>query len=67
VLQKGSNTVYTPQVMIGEQTRMTWSWPDRADTYIKQTNNELALATLGDRFSESPLHSASAFRKSGPG
>lgn len=46
VQQKGSSTVYTPQVMIGEQTRVSWSWPDRTEDYIKQANGEVALATL---------------------
>jgi hypothetical protein len=46
VQQKGSSTVYTPQVMIGEQTGVSWSWPDRSEKYIKQANTELALATL---------------------
>jgi len=42
----GSNRVYTPQVMIGQQTGVSWSWPDRSETYIKQANAELAQASL---------------------
>jgi hypothetical protein len=46
VQKKGSTQVYTPQVMIGEQTGVSWSWPNRSEAFIKQANSELALATI---------------------
>ncbi len=46
VKRKGSSQVYTPQVMIGEQTGVSWSWPDRSEGFIKQANTELAIAYI---------------------
>jgi len=46
VHRKGSSQVYTPQVMIGEQTGVSWSWPDRSESFIKQANKELAVASI---------------------
>lgn len=46
VQRKGSRQVYTPQVMIGEQTGVSWSWPDRSEAFIKQANKELAIASV---------------------
>ncbi len=46
VQRKGSSQVYTPQVMIGEQTGVSWSWPDRSQSFIKQANSELAIASI---------------------
>ena len=46
VQRKGSRQVYTPQVMIGEQTGVSWSWPDRSEAVIKQVNKELAIASI---------------------
>lgn len=46
VQKKGSSQVYTPQVMIGEQTGVSWSWPDRSMSTIKQANSDLALASI---------------------
>lgn len=46
VQRKGSRQVYTPQVMIGEQTGVSWSWPDRSEALIKQANKELAIASM---------------------
>ncbi|MEO6173181.1 MAG: DUF1223 domain-containing protein, partial [Arenimonas sp.] len=46
VEQAGSRNVYTPQVMIGEQTGVSWSWPDRSENYIKKANTELAPASI---------------------
>ncbi len=44
--RKGSTTIYTPQIMIGEQTRVSWSWPDRSESLIRQSNAELAMVTI---------------------
>jgi len=46
VHRKGSSQVYTPQVMIGEQTGVSWSWPDRSESFIKQANSELAIVSI---------------------
>lgn len=46
VQRKGSTQVYTPQVMVGEQTGVSWSWPDRSESFIKQANTELAVASI---------------------
>lgn len=46
VKRKGSSQVYTPQVMVGEQTGVSWSWPDRSESVIKQANGELAMASI---------------------
>ena len=46
VQRKGSDQVYTPQVMIGQQTGVSWSWPDRSESIIKQANTELAIASI---------------------
>lgn len=43
---QGSNTVYTPQVMIGEQTRVSWYWPDRSESHLRRIGAELAIATI---------------------
>ncbi|MEO8001220.1 MAG: DUF1223 domain-containing protein [Arenimonas sp.] len=47
VQRKGSSQVYTPQVMVGEQTGVSWSWPDRSESFIKQANSALAIASIG--------------------
>ena len=43
---QGSNTVYTPQVMIGEQTRVSWYWPDRSESHIRRIGTDLAIASI---------------------
>jgi hypothetical protein len=47
VRQKGSTTVYTPQVMIGEQTAITWYRPEQFENPIKKTGKQAATATIG--------------------
>ncbi len=46
VRKKGSTQVYTPQVMMGAQTGVNWSWPGRSENAIKQANSELALISI---------------------
>lgn len=46
VQKKGSSQVYTPQVMVGEQTGVSWSFPDRSESVIKQANSEQAIANI---------------------
>jgi len=46
VQRKGSDQVYTPQVMIGQQTGVSWSWSDRSESFIKQADTELAIASI---------------------
>lgn len=46
VQKKGSTQVYTPQVMVGAQTGVSWSFPDRSESAIKQANSELAPAGI---------------------
>jgi hypothetical protein len=46
VQKKGSSQVYTPQVMVGEQTGVSWSFPDRSESAIKQANSEQAFANI---------------------
>lgn len=46
VQQKGSSTVYTPQVMLGQETRANWSLPGGVDTQIKKSNGELSSASI---------------------
>jgi len=46
VQKKGSTQVYTPQVMLGAHTGVSWSWPGRSESLIKQANSELALASI---------------------
>jgi hypothetical protein len=46
VRRKGSTTVYTPQVMIGEQTAVTWYRPEQLEKPIKQSNTALATANI---------------------
>jgi hypothetical protein len=47
VRQKGSSTVYTPQVMIGEQTAVTWYRPEQFENPIKKISKQFAAATIG--------------------
>lgn len=46
VQKNGSNTVYTPQLMIGEKTTVSWYRQDQSDSAVKQINQQLALADI---------------------
>jgi hypothetical protein len=46
VQKNGSTTVYTPQLMIGEKTTVSWYKQEQSDSTIKQANKTLAPASI---------------------
>jgi hypothetical protein len=46
VQKNGSTTVYTPQLMIGEKTTLSWYKQDQSDSTVKQANQTLAPASI---------------------